>query len=199
MKKLFGFFVLLILLVAVSGCAQLQPAPVTTPTPTTQIPVETPLATPEPTLVPTAVATPVATAVATLETPLPAVTPGVTEVITNVTASVPTVAATPHVSLTPQTKITIFSMTNNTFTPKELTVLPGTGITWRNDDTVNHVVKGTTEAGTTMFKSSDIIPGASWSYTFGDRIGTFTVTDPGFPQMKCIIIVKDGQNFQGSI
>ena len=195
MKKLFGFFVLLILLVAVSGCAQLQPAPVTTPSPT-------PLATPEPTPVPTAVETPVApvaTAVVTLETPLPSVTPSVTEVVTNVTASLPTVAATPHVSLTPQTKITIFSMTNNTFTPKELTVLPGTGISWRNDDSVNHVVKGTTEAGTTMFKSADIIPGASWSYTFGDRTGTFTITDPGYPQMKCIIIVKEGQNFQGSL
>ncbi|MFA4862035.1 hypothetical protein [Methanoregula sp.] len=194
MKKLFGFFVLVILLVAVSGCAQLQPAPATTPQTTVPTTVETPVATMEPTLVPTAAGTPIApavTAVATRETTL--------QVITNVTESVPTIAATPHVSLTPQTKITVFSMTNNTFTPKELTVLPGTGITWRNDDTVNHVVKGTTEAGTTMFKSSDIIPGASFSYTFGDRVGTFTVIDPGYPQMKCVIIVKDGQNFSGTI
>jgi len=190
MKKLFGFFVLVILLVAVSGCAQLQPAPATTP----QTTVQTPVATPEPTLVPTAVETPVTPAVTAVVT-----REAVLVVVTNVTESVPTVAATPHVSLTPQTKITVFSMTNNTFTPKELTVLPGTGITWRNDDTVNHVVKGTTEAGTTMFKSSDIIPGASFSYTFGDRVGTFTVTDPGYPQMKCVIIVKDGQNFSGTI
>ncbi|MFA4877322.1 MAG: hypothetical protein WC586_07900 [Methanoregula sp.] len=189
MKKLLGFCILVILLVAISGCTQqAQPTQVTTPQPT----VPPTVATMEPTPIPTVIFTPVATTIAALETPLPVVTSA------NVTTEVPTVLATPRVSLTPQTKITTISMTNNTFSPKELTVLPGTGITWRNDDTVTHAVKGITETGSTMFNSGDIIPTSTWSYTFGDRVGSFTVIDPGYPQMKCIIIVKEGSNFSGT-
>ncbi|WP_321505429.1 hypothetical protein [uncultured Methanoregula sp.] len=188
MKKLLGFCILVILLVTISGCTQqAQPTQVTT----TQTTVATMVATPEPTPIPTAIVTAAATAVPTQDIAL-------LVVVKNVTTEVPTLIPTPRVSLIPQTKITTISITNNTFSPKELTVLPGTGITWRNDDTINHAVKGTTEAGATMFNSGDIIPTSTWSYTFGDRVGTFTVIDPGFPGMKCTIIVKEGSNFSGS-
>jgi plastocyanin len=196
MKKLFGFCILVILLVTISGCTQqAQPAKVT-PAPTT---VETTIATMEPTPVATPIATTIATPVATPTAEAVATVATTVPVVTNVTSELPGLVSTPKVSLTPQTKITTISMTNNTFTPNELTVLPGTGITWRNDDTVNHAVKGTTETGSTMFNSGDIIPATTWSYTFGDRLGTFTIVDPGYPQMKCTIIVKEGQNFSGTL
>nr|WP_319376990.1 hypothetical protein [uncultured Methanoregula sp.] len=196
MKKLFGFCILVILLVAISGCTQqAQPAKVT-PTPTA---VETTIATPEPTPVPTTAVATIATPVATTTAATVATVATTATVATNVTSETPGLVSTPKVSLTPSIKVTTISITNNTFTPKELTVLPGTGITWRNDDTINHAVKGTTETGSTMFNSGDIIPTSTWSYTFGDRLGTFTIVDPGYPQMKCVIIVKEGQNFSGSL
>jgi len=187
MKKFFGLCILVILLVAISGCTQqTQTTPATT-SPTT---VATTIATLEPTAVPTTVITtlPVAT-IATVET-----TPVATNVTTNVTAEVPTTLSTPRAALTPQTKITTVSMTNNTFTPTVLTVLPGTGITWKNDDTVIHAVKVTGK-----FNSGDIIPGSTWSYTFNENVGTYNIVDPNFPQMNSTIIVKEGQSFSGVI
>nr|WP_320162385.1 hypothetical protein [uncultured Methanoregula sp.] len=190
MKKFFGLCILVILLVAISGCTQqTQTTPATTP-PTT---VATTIATMEPTAVPTTESTPLPVAtIATVET-----TPVATNVTTNVTAE-PTTLSTPRAALTPQTKITTVSMTNNTFTPKVLTVLPGTGITWRNDDTVVHAVKvAGKHAG--MFNSGDIIPGSTWSYTFNQDIDTYDIVDPNFPQMNSTIVVKEGQSFSGII
>jgi len=191
MKKFFGLCILVILLVAISGCTQqTQTTPATT-SPTT---IATTIATMEPTAVPTTEITtlPVAT-IATVETTLVA-----TNVTTNVTAEVPTTLSTPRAALTPQTKITTVSMTNNTFTPKVLTVLPGTGITWRNDDTVIHAVKvAGKHAG--MFNSGDIIPGSTWSYTFNQDVDTYDIVDPNFPQMNSTIVVKEGQSFSGVI
>ncbi len=71
-------------------------------------------------------------------------------------------------------------MKNNAFVPQVLTALPGTGITWINDDDSVHSIKmsGTNNAG---FNSGDIMPGASWGYTFGTREGTFTDHRPKSP------------------
>lgn len=177
MKKLLGFCILVILLVVISGCTQqAQPASATT----NQTPIATTVATTEPTPVPTTVDTPPATTIATMET---------TPVAPNVTTSVSTAIPTPRVSLKPQTKITAISITNNTFTPAELTVLPGTGITWKNDDKVVHTIKVTGKnAG--MVKSGDIIPGATWSNTFS-KADTYEIIEPTFPLTKCIITVKE--------
>jgi plastocyanin len=184
MKKFFGLCILVILLVAISGCTQqTQTTPATT--------VATTIAAMEPTAVPTTEITTLP--VATVET-----TPAATNVTTNVTAEGPTTLSTPRAALTPQTKITTVSMTNNTFTPKILTILPGTGITWKNDDTVIHVVKVTGKhAG--MFNSGDIIPGSTWSYTFNQDVDTYDIVDPNFPQMNSTIVVKEGQSFSGVI
>jgi plastocyanin len=83
-------------------------------------------------------------------------------------------------------------MRNSTFVPLELTVLPGTGITWVNDDDKVHAVKTIgTYAG--KFNSGDILPGAIWSYTFGKQEGSFEFTCSYHPEMKGTIIIKKAE------
>ena len=160
MKKFIGLFILMIAFVAFTGCTQQAvPEPVTTTSPTT---VTTTVATAELSIVPTPLPT-------TVVTPLP-----------------PTVKRTES----PSTKVvTTIYMRNNSFVPSELTALPGTGITWINDDGIVHSLKmsGPNNAG---FNQGDIIPGATWTYTFGTREGTFEITDPNYPNMKGTVIIK---------
>lgn len=175
MKRFIGLFVLIIVLVMISGCTQpAQPA-----APATTVPTAIP------TIVPTE-ATPVPTPVLTTEqTPVP----------TTVT-TIATVMSTPKITLVPQTTKTIFYMRNNTFVPTELTVLPGTGITWVNEDSISHSVK-TTGIHAGMFNSGDIIPTATWGDTFGD-VGVFEFTCPDHPDMKGTVIVKEGLSVVGA-
>jgi plastocyanin len=160
MKKFIGLFILMIAFVAFTGCTQQAvPEPVTTTPPTT---VPTTVLTAELTLVPTPVPT-------TVVTTLP-----------------PTVKRTES----PSAKVvTTIHMKNNSFVPQVLTALPGTGITWINDDGVVHSIKmsGPNNAG---FNSGDIMPGASWSYTFGSREGTFAISCVYHPDMKGTVIIK---------
>ena len=160
MKKFIGLFILMIAFVAFTGCTQQAvPEPVAT-TPPTTVPATVPTA--ELTLVKTPVPT-------TVMTTLP-----------------PTVKRTES----PSTKvITTIHMKNNAFAPQVLTALPGTGITWINDDDSAHSIKmsGPNNAG---FNSGDIMPGASWSYTFGSREGTFSINCVNHPDMKGSIIIK---------
>jgi plastocyanin len=108
-----------------------------------------------------------------------------------------TATPTPKPIQTPSTKKTIIYIRNNTFVPTELTVLPGTGITWVNEDGTVHAVKTTGDhAG--MFNSGDIIPGGRWGYTFGEREGTFEFTNPYHPEMTGTIVVKKGQSVYGA-
>ena len=80
-------------------------------------------------------------------------------------------------------------MKNNAFAPKVLTALPGTGITWINDDETVHSIKmsGPNNAG---FNSGDILPGATWGYTFGSREGNYTISDTKLTEMTGIIIIR---------
>ncbi|WP_321507305.1 hypothetical protein [uncultured Methanoregula sp.] len=87
---------------------------------------------------------------------------------------------------------------NNGFTPNELTILPGTGITWINDDSVVHRLEGTTDTGTNLFRSGLLSPGQTWSYTFGDNFGSVNVIDVFHPSMQGVITLKKGSNFAGS-
>jgi plastocyanin len=168
MKKFIGLFILVIALVVISGCTQpAQPVAVTTT-------VATPVPTVPPTIPPT-VATPVPTMMPT---------------------TVTTVLSTPKIPLVPQTKKTIFYMRNNTFVPTELTVLPGTGISWVNEDFISHSVKITgINAG--MFNSGEIIPGASSGNTFAN-VGVFEFACPDHPDMKGTIVVKAGASVEGA-
>ena len=168
MKKFIGLLILVIALIVISGCTQpAQPVAVTTT-------VATPVPTIPPTVPPT-VATPVPTMVPT---------------------TVVTVLSTPKITLVPQTKNTIFYMRNNTFVPTELTVLPGTGISWVNEDFISHSVKITgIHAGT--FNSGEIIPGASSGNTFVDE-GVFEFACPDHPDMKGTLVVKAGASIVGA-
>lgn len=172
MKQFIGLFILVMVLAAVSGCTQtVKPEPtettLVTSVPTTEVPVVINTTLPE--TVPVTVSTTAASNVS------PAAT----------------TAATPRPSMTASTKITTIHIRNNTFVPAELTVLPGTGITWINDDPVTHIVKASGNAQG-KFTSADIITGARFGYTFGDATGTYEFVDPKYPDMKGAIIVRKG-------
>jgi plastocyanin len=138
---------------------------------------ETPGPTPEPTPVPTA-------------EPTPEPTPELTTIVT-------TVPATTAATMAPQIKITTIYIRNNTFVPAQLTVYPGTGITWVNDDHVIHVVKSA-GASAGKFTSGEIIYGGSFGYTFGDKEGSYEFTDPNYPEMTGTIVVMRGQSIAGA-
>jgi plastocyanin len=174
--------ILVIVLAAACGCTQTQtqtPAPETTAAPVspTEFPATIPAAitTPEP-----------ATVQATVS-----ITAAALEAAT---ATITT--ATTRPSMTPSTKITTIHIRNNTFVPDQLTVLPGTGITWINDDSVAHVVKAIGDSQG-KFTSSEMIRDAHFGYTFGEATGTFEFGDPAYPAMKGAIIVKKGDSVVG--
>jgi plastocyanin len=169
MKTIIGLFILVMLLVAASGCTTQQAKPATTATilTTTMVTTEVPTAisTPAPTPLPTTAAAPVATApVTTVATPGPTTT---------------------------FSKTNIIHIRNNTFVPAGLTALPGTGIIWVNDDSVTHIVKASGDAKG-KFTSSDLVSGAQFGYTFGEVPGTYEFMDPNYPDMKGTIIIRKG-------
>ncbi len=176
MKKFIGFFILVIALLMISGCT--QPAAVTTP-------VTTAVQTVPPTVPPT-VATSVPTHVPTTE-PTTIATPQSTIPITNVT----TVVKTPIPVQTASTKITTIYIRNNSFVPQVLTVLPGTGISWINDDATVHAIKATGNH-TGMFNSGDFVKGSLVDYSFGADEGTFEFIDT-YSNATGMIIVKKGE------
>jgi plastocyanin len=161
MKKCIGFVILMIAFICITGCT--QPAvPEAVTTPPTTVPTSVPTA--ELTLAPTTVPTTVMTTVLPIATR----------------------------TTSPSTKVvTTIYMRNNTFVPRELTVLPGTGITWINDDSVVHSVK-TIGNATGMFNSGDMISGSQWSYTFGEREGRYEFTCTYHPEMKGTVIIMKG-------
>lgn len=166
MKKIIGFIILLVVLVACAACTQqATPAPVTTP-PTT---IPTPVPTTEITLVPTT---------------LPK---------TVVTTVLPTATRTES----PQTKLlTRIQMKNNAFVPQELVALPGSGITWINDDTTAHSLKMSFSDG--GFNTGDILPGSQWSYDFGKREGTYNISCIYHPEMKGTVVIKKTASILGN-
>jgi len=173
MKRFIVLFVLVIVLAMISGCTQpAQPAAVTTPVATTVVQtVLTTVATPAPTMEPTTVATLKST--------------------TAIATTVATAVKTPIPVQTASTKITTIYIRNNSFVPQILTVLPGTGITWINDDATIHALKATgTHAG--MFNSGDFAKGSRVDYTFGANEGTFEFIDT-YSNATCMIIIKKGE------
>ena len=187
MKYCIGLFLLFIVLVAASGCTQQAKTAQVTTAPTTAV-----------TTVATAIET---TVVTTVATPVPT-----TEIMVNVTMAnlTPTVSPTalpsltqpPTATMTPSTKVTTIHIANNTFTPATLMVLPGTSVTWRNDDTIVHSIM-TTGDHKGMFKSGDIIPGAQFSFSFGASEGTYAFADGYYPNVTGTIIVQNGAPLAG--
>jgi plastocyanin len=166
MKKIIGFIILLVVFVACAGCTQQTP-----PEPVTTLP--TTVSTPVPTTVITSVPT--------------------TQPTTVVTTLLPTATRT----LSPQTKLlTTIHMKNNAFVPSELIALPGSGITWINDDTTAHSLKMSFSDG--GFNTGDILPGSQWSYTFGKREGTYNISCIYHPDMKGTVVVRTTASVVGN-
>ncbi len=190
MKKILGFLILVIVLVAASGCT--QPAKITPATTTVVTEVPTPAMTPvETTVVPTATETTAVTAAETTVAPNET-TPSVTETTAVVAEKTTIVTA----GMTPSTKVLTVHIANNTFTPSVLMILPGARITWINDDTTTHSVKAIGDSKG-KFNSMDIAPKAQWGYDFSEKEGTFEYADGYNMNVTGVIIVKKGESFVG--
>ncbi len=190
MKKIIGLFILIIALAMVSGCTQPTATPPATTVATTEVPtvVET---TEEITAAPTEETTTIETPVET-STIVSEVTAPVEE---NVTATITAPAIT--AAMTPSTKVTVIHIVNNSFSPATLMVLPGTGISWVNDDSTVHSIK-TIGDNSPKFNSGDIAAKTGrWSYTFSQKEGSIEYTDGYNLNVTGVIIVRKGDSFSG--
>jgi len=175
MKWFIGFFVLLVVLITISGCTQ----PAQTAAPATTVPTTVP------TTEQVIVATPVATAVETTKvaTTVPTTVSTMQTTVPNVTAT-----ATPVPTVTAASMVTTIHMTRAGFDPQWDVILPGIGITWVNDDTVDLAVKSTGKHDG-LFTSTPISPNAAFAYTFAKE-GTFEYALVDLPKINGTIIVK---------
>ena len=186
MKWFIGFFVLLVALVMISGCTQ----PAQTTAPTTTVPTTVPttqqvtVATPVPT---TVAPTTIITVATTVTTKVPTTTQ---TTAANVTLNT-TAVVTPVKTVTAASRITTIHITKTGFDPVLDVVLPGTQITWVNDDSVSHSVKSIGDHAD-MFTLTEIIPTAQVSYSFGDKEGTYEYALIDLPTVKGKIVVKIG-------
>lgn len=71
------------------------------------------------------------------------------------------------------------------FNPASITIKAGESVTWTNQDGSTHNVT----ADGKVFDSSDIAPGASYTFTFANA-GTYTYTCTIHPNMKGTVIVQ---------
>lgn len=77
------------------------------------------------------------------------------------------------------------SMDHNTFTPGEITVVPGTTVTWVNKENMPHTVVDTNKG----FRSKTLAKDASFSFTFATA-GEYDYLCSIHPNMKGKVIVK---------
>jgi plastocyanin len=77
------------------------------------------------------------------------------------------------------------SMDHNTFIPSEITVVPGTTVTWVNKETMPHTVVDTNKG----FRSKALAKDASFSFTFATA-GEYDYLCSIHPNMKGKVIVK---------
>jgi amicyanin len=77
------------------------------------------------------------------------------------------------------------SMDHNTFIPSEITVTPGTTVTWVNKEAMSHTVVDTNKG----FRSKILAKDASFSFTFATA-GDYDYLCSIHPNMKGKVIVK---------
>jgi amicyanin len=77
------------------------------------------------------------------------------------------------------------SMDHNTFIPGEITVVPGTTVTWVNKEAMPHTVVDTNKG----FRSKTLAKDASFSFTFATA-GDYDYLCSIHPNMKGKVIVK---------
>jgi plastocyanin len=79
------------------------------------------------------------------------------------------------------------SMDHNTFIPGEITVAPGTTVTWVNNETMPHTVVNPNQG----FRSKFLVKDAKFSFTFTTP-GDYDYLCSIHPNMKGKVIVKAG-------
>jgi plastocyanin len=79
------------------------------------------------------------------------------------------------------------NMDHNTFIPGEITVAPGTTVTWVNNETMPHTVVNPNQG----FRSKTLIKDAKFSFTFTTP-GDYDYLCSIHPNMKGKVIVKPG-------
>ena len=77
------------------------------------------------------------------------------------------------------------SMDHNTFIPGEITVVPGTTVTWINNEAMPHTVVDSNKG----FRSKALVKDASFSFTFATA-GDYNYLCSIHPNMKGKVIVK---------
>jgi len=77
------------------------------------------------------------------------------------------------------------NMDHNTFIPGEITVAPGTTVTWANKEAMPHTVMDTNKG----FRSKILAKDASFSFTFATA-GDYSYLCSIHPNMKGKVIVK---------
>jgi len=87
------------------------------------------------------------------------------------------------------------TMQNLAFSPKTLTVAPGTTVMWTNKDSAPHTV--TSDSGSTL-ASGDLSQGKSYTHTF-TKAGTYTYHCTIHPFMHGTVIVSGGSATGGSM
>ena len=132
---------------------------------------------------PCAVATPAAEAMAA--TPEPPAMAAATPATTETAPAAATPAGTPVAHGKDVTGAVAVAIQNFAFDPAPLTVPVGTTVTWTNLDSVPHTVTATGGA----FNSSNLDPGAGWSFTF-DQPGTYSYVCSYHPNMMGTITVQ---------
>ena len=76
------------------------------------------------------------------------------------------------------------SIEASAYSPADVTIKPGTTVTWTNTDTTMHTVS----SDNGDFDSGQLQPGGKYSYTFPDR-GTFQYRDNVHPTMYAKVSV----------
>jgi amicyanin len=79
------------------------------------------------------------------------------------------------------------TMDHNTFIPAEITVVPGSTVTWTNTEAMPHTVVDQNKA----FRSKTLVKDASFSFTF-TTAGDYDYLCSIHPFMKGKVIVKPG-------
>jgi plastocyanin len=79
------------------------------------------------------------------------------------------------------------TMNHNTFIPSEITVVPGTTVTWVNNENMPHTVLDLNKA----FRSKTLVKDASFSFTFTTP-GDYSYLCSIHPNMKGKVTVKPG-------
>ncbi|HLN47378.1 MAG TPA: cupredoxin family copper-binding protein [Magnetospirillaceae bacterium] len=85
---------------------------------------------------------------------------------------------------TPSASPVVVSITNYAFKPATITILAGTTVQWRNDDSVSHTATSPNGA----FDSQNLDHGSVYAFTFA-KPGTYRYVCSYHPQMTGTVIV----------